>query len=238
MSCQNMYTLLSLVALSCYSMLRADGASVERRQGNSPMDCSALVLEVNVTTTTCPDLSTFRSLVDLVASPADPEWNTGQTRDWLEDTLNDFCTTDCLSYTLQYYSQNCGWPDGFAMSTMNLYQNYYCGSSAGQYCLVEIMEYMADPTTILDFALQCNTDEEKFCSPLCMEALQDLQNDLGCCAVNLFNTSQTQFPYEGAFETCGLSLNPANMCSGALQKNIINFLLLVVATSLSMFSLS
>ena len=121
------------------------------------------------------------------------------------------------------------------MSRMDLYRNYYCSSSntTGQYCLVEFMEYMDDPTTVLDLVLQCRTDEEKFCSPPCMEALEDFRNELGCCAVNLLNTSQTQFPYDDAFERCGLSLKTADICSGAQQKNFINLLLLVVATSLS-----
>ena len=235
-----MYTLLSLVALSCYSIfMAANGASAERRQSNSPVDCSALVLEVNVTTTTCPQLGAFQSAVDAITTPGFPQWNTGQNRDWLEDTLNDFCTTDCLEYTLEYYSQNCsGWPEGFANSLINLYQDYYCGSRSGQYCLVEIMDYLADTTIILDWALQCSTDEIYLCSPPCMEVLEGFQNELGCCAVNLFNNTQTSFPFENDFQRCGLSLNPSDMCSGAQQKNIGSLLLLFVAVSLSTFCLS
>ena len=231
-----MYTLL---ALSCYFiLLGADGASAERRQTNLPVDCSALVLEVNVTSTTCPQLGAFQSAVNVIATPGSPQWNTGQNRDWLEDTLNDFCTSDCLDYVVEYYSQDCSWSEELANYYINLYQNYFCGSS-GQYCLVKVMDYLADDTVNLDLMLHCTTNEEKFCSQPCMEVLEGFQNELGCCVVNLFNnTMQTQFLFENYFQRCGLSLNPSDICSGALQNNIASLLLLLAAVSLSTFCLS
>ena len=227
-------------------MLLAEGTSPEKRQSNPPVDCSALILEMNVTTTTCPQLSAFMSSVDEVTDPSSPEWNTRQNREWLEDTLNDFCTSDCLSYTVEYYSQqNCTWPSEYGMGLINLYQNYYCGSSnkTGQYCLVEIMEYMADTTAFLDLALQCPSTEDMTCSPVCLEVLEGYQEELGCCAVNLFNTTASPFTYpytgfEAIFERCGLSLMPADVCSGALRNTIVSPLLLFLVTTLSVFSLS
>ena len=234
-----MYTLLPIVALSCYSMLLADGASAERRHPGLPIDCSPLVLEVNVTTNTCPNLNEFSSQVVLISSPFSPQWNTHVNRDWLQDTLDDFCTTDCLNYTVQYYSQDCDWTNQDPNTSINLYQNYLCGSRNGRYCIVEMMEHYADTTTFLDQLLHCNEAyKDEACSPACMEELEGLQNDLGCCAVNLFNTTQSQYPGEDLFERCGLSLNPADFCSGALQTNIASLLLLFVAVSLSTFCLS
>ena len=234
---QSVYRILPIVVVFCYSMLLAEGASAGRRQTNLPIDCSALVLEVNVTTTTCPELGAFTSTVDQITNPVDPEWNTGRTRDWLGDTLDDFCTTDCLDYTVQYFSQDCGWSQEYANYLISLYQNYYCGSS-NTYCLVEVMDYYDDITTILDVELQCASYDNKFCSPACMELLEDSKNELGCCAVNLFNSTTTsQFPFAYLFERCGISLSQADMCSGALH-TIATLLLLFVAVSLSTFCIS
>ena len=143
-----------LAALCCYSTLPVESAGPSKRQSAGPKDCSALVLEVNVTSTACPSLSALSLSVDAVANQLYPQWNTPQGRDWLENTLDDFCTTDCLTYTVEYYSQNCSGPNE---DMINLYQNYYCGSSdtTGQYCLLEFMNYFADTTTILDAVLQC-----------------------------------------------------------------------------------
>ena len=148
-----MYTLLPIVALSV--LFKADGASAERRQANLPIDCSPLVLEVNVTTTTCPNLQELSFTIVIIASPFSPEWNTDANRDWLEDTLDDFCTTDCLNYTMRYYSQDCaGWAfNEESNSMMNLYQNYICGSRNREYCLVEMMEYYDDTAVVLDHAV-------------------------------------------------------------------------------------
>ena len=235
-----MYTFL-LAALCCYSMLPVESAGPSKKQSDLPKDCSALVLEVNLTSTPCPSLSAFSVLVNAVVNPADPEWNTPQNRDWLENTLDDFCTTDCLTYTVEYYLQNCS--GGPNEDLINLYQNYYCGSNTSDthvYCLVAAMNYMADTTSFLDTVLQCsayiNADNFDFCSPACTEVLQDIQNELGCCAVNLFNTT-TDSPFaelEAAFERCGLSLIPADMCSGVIGTTIISLLLLPLATSLSL----
>ena len=234
--------LLTVMALSSYSMLQADGASTERRQANLPMDCSALVLEANVTTTTCPNLNAFRTVVDLVGSPDNPEWNTIANRAWLRDTLDDFCTSDCFNYTLAYFSQNCSWTDQFAMNTMALYRDYYCATSnmSGDYCLVEVTEYLAD-TVFLDLVLQCNTAVDDFCSPLCLGVVEGFQTELGCCAVNLFNSTVfTQFPFDLVFENCGISLDTDDMCStgGTPPTTVISLLLLIVATLLSLFSLN
>ena len=237
---QSMPTLLPIVALSCFFMLQANGASAERRQTNLPMDCSPLFLDVNVTTTTCPELDAFHATVGLLTSAFSPEWNTDRNRAWLQDTLDDFCTSECLDYTLKYYSQNCSWTEEYGMSRMSLYRDYYCGSSntSGEYCLVEIMEYMTDTTVFLDLVQQCSSYDEDFCSSLCMGVLEGFLNELGCCAVNLFNTtSQTSFPYEFIYETCGLELNAADMCSGAGNNSLISLLLLVVVTSLPLFRL-
>ena len=239
---QNVHRILSVVVF-CYFMLLAEGAGAERRQTNLPISCSTLVLEVNVTTTTCPGLSAFRSTVDQITNPFHPEWNTGPTRDWLEDTLDDFCTSDCLDYTVQYYSQNCGWSEEYADNWISLYQNYFCASNKtnGQYCLVEVMDYYDDTTAFLDVALQCDsTYDDEFCSPLCMKVLEDLKNELGCCAVNLFSsTSSNQSLYELLFERCGLSLNPADICTdGAMRTSIASLLMLFVAVSLSTFCIS
>ena len=223
-------------------MLIADGASAERRQTNLPIDCSPLVLEVNVTTTTCPNLIEFPIEIDLITNPFSPQWNTDLNRDWLQGTLDDFCTTDCLNYTVRYYSQDCDWAIIVDPNDLiNLYQNYFCGSNNGKYCLVEMMEYLEDTAALLDGLLHCTNDET--CSPDCKEALEDVQNELGCCAVNLFNTttgSQGVYAlYEAFFEDCELSLNPAEMCSGALQIATASLnLLLFVAVSLSTFFLS
>ena len=236
-----MYPLLPIVALmSCYSVLLADGAGAERRQTNLPIDCSPLVLEVNVTTTTCPNLNELSSLIVLITSPIRPEWNTDAYRDWLEDTLDDFCTTDCLNYAVQYYSQDCGWAfNEDPNSSINLYQNYFCGSRNGEYCLVEMMEYYDDTAAVLEQMLQCNNPSNNdICSPACMEVLEDMHTELGCCAVNLFNNTQSQYPPESLFERCNLSLKPSDMCSGALQTSIASLLLLLVAVSLSTFCLS
>ena len=183
----------------------------------------------------------IQDTVNMITRRYLPQWNTGQNRDWLEDTLNDFCTSDCLDYLVHYYLQNWNWPDELAKSQINLYQNYYCGSS-GQYCLVKFMEYFADDPVYLDFMLQCITRDDKFCSPLCMEVVEGFQNELGCCAVNLFNSTYPHFEpeleVENYFQRCGLSLNLYDICSGALQNNIASLLLLFVAVSLSMFCLS
>ena len=195
----NMYTLLPIVALNC--MLLAEGASAERSQSNIPMDCSPLVLDLNVTTTTWPRLIVFRTIVDVLTSPYNPEWNTGLNRAWLQNTLDDFCPSECLDYTLEYYSQNCNWTDEYAVSKMSLYRDYYCGSNdtGGEYCLVEIMEYLADTTIFFDLFLHCTSTEENIYSSLCMDELEVLLNDLGCCAVNLFNTTtRTPFLYAKA----------------------------------------
>ena len=220
-------------------MLQADGASAQGRQADLPMDCSALVLEANVTTTTCPNLNAFRTVVDLIGSPNNPGWNTIANRAWLRDTLDDFCTSDCLNYTLEYFSQNCSWTDQFAMNIMALYRDYYCasGNVSGDYCLVAVTEYLAN-TVFLDLVLQCNSDLDDFCSPLCMGVVEGFQTQLGCCAVNLFNTTaETQCPYAFVYETCGLALNTEDMCSGAGNNNLISLLLLVVATSLPLLRL-
>ena len=65
----------------------AEGASLEKREVNLPIDCSPLVLEMNATTNTCPPLNTFAIVVNLITSPSNPERNTPQNREWLEDTL-------------------------------------------------------------------------------------------------------------------------------------------------------
>ena len=233
-----MYKLL-LAAFYSYSMLLAEGASLEKRQnGNLPMDCSALVLEVNVTTTSCPSLIVFESLVDAIVNPASPEWNTRQNREWLNDVLDDFCTTDCLNYTVEYYSQNCSGPNE---DLINLYQNYYCASrdTSGQYCLLETMNYLAETTAYLDLVLQCTrtSRRDESCSPVCMEVLEGFQNELGCCTANVFNTTGGELALlESYFENCDISLMPADMCSGARESTAVSLLLLIVSLSLPYFS--
>lgn len=229
-----------MFALSCSTLLLVEGAGVEKRQSGSLTSCGELQAELYINGTTCPQLYAFTDVIYLLTNPGSTAWNTADNRAWLADILDEFCTGVCLDYTIQYYNQNCSSPSpDFNMQQIIIYQNYYCGSrlsgiqKSRQYCLVESMDYI-DSVTYLDVYIQCTTASKDFCSPMCMQELQAVQDSLGCCAVNLYNTTGTDLTaaFESFFDNCEVPLLQADQCSAALVTTAVNSLLLVVAMAL------
>lgn len=233
-----MYALL-LVALSFSALISAQGITVEKRQSDSLSPCEMLEAEMNASDANCPDFFRVAALADLVTDATMPQWNTDNSRDWLSDTLDDFCT-NCLNYTVDFFNLNCSTDDVEQnMQSINLFQNYYCASTSGDYCLVEYLEALGDGNVLtLEGLLQCDLGGSDPCPAPCMDLFLDAQETLECCAVNLYNTSGAPLSVSlPLFEACGIPLPQVDRCSGAQAVATINILLVLVAMMLLGLSL-
>ena len=233
-----MYALL-LVALSFSAFMSAQGINVEKRQNGILSPCDMLEAELIASGADCPDFSNLARLADLLTDSTMPQWNTDSSRDWLSDTLDNFCT-NCLNYTVDFFSLNCSSDDVEEnMQIVSLVQDYYCASTAGDYCLVEYMEALGEGHILsLEGQLQCELGEDGPCSAPCMEVLLEAQESLGCCAVNVFNTSGARLSEVlPLFEACEIPLPQVDRCSGAQAVATINILLILVAMMLLGLSL-
>ena len=73
--------------------------------------------------------------------------NTRDYRNLVEDTLDDFCDTQCYDNTVFLYS-NCtaNQPPipSYAQDKLDLYQNVVCGRDGGTYCAIAGLENIAN----------------------------------------------------------------------------------------------
>ena len=149
--------------------------------------------------------------------------NTKDNRNLVQNTLDDFCNSQCYDNTVFLYS-NCtaaGPPiPSFAQSRLDLYEYVVCGRNGGTYCAIAGIEDIANgDINQLEIELQCNTDEHDCPRQECIDILERISENLGCCAGNLFNRSISSLsPFlsildDEYYENCNLTL-PAP-CSGS-----------------------
>ena len=144
---------------------------------------------------------------------------TAMNRAAISDSLDTMCGTGCYETLLAAF--RCVNRESYIASAI-------CGrSGAGTRCSLALIDRVdsgmsAVPTTC--GVTDCNSD--------CVNTLNQIRSDLGCCAASFFNTAGSPFASVGArYRRCDISLG--TVCSGAAGLIYMSATLLVAISAIA-----